>query len=192
MRPKTAKINKQDNRFRVLNGKREKSVTEISAGGIVFKRTPQGVRLALIGDPYGRWAFPKGHRELGEKTREAALREVREEMGLGRLRVKKSLGKIDFWFRDNYRPDSKGMLIHKHVYFYLMQAPAKAKGQPQKKEKISKLIWVTPAKAVKLSGYKDVRPILNKALEWLKKSEKTSNINKPNKAGMHKRSAIKK
>ena len=189
--PKKAKISKNDNRSRVLSSKREKSVTEISAGGIVFKRTPQGVRLALIADPYKKWAFAKGHREPGEGTRDTALRETREEMGLGRLRIKKSLGKIDFWFIDRYRPGSKGTLIHKYVYYYLMEAPMKAKGQPQKKEKISKMIWVTPAKAVKLSGYKDVRPILNNALEWLKDNNAVNNINKPSRARAPKRSERK-
>jgi len=171
---KTAPKNKYKGPVRPPQGKRAKSVTEISAGGIVFKRTPRGVRLGLIRDPYDKWAFPKGHKEEGEKLRGTALRETREEMGLGRLKIVKSLGKIDFWFKDSYRPESKGTLIHKYVHYYLMEAPSKAKGQPQKKERISGIIWVTPERAKKISGYKDVKGVLGQALKWIKNSEKQS------------------
>ena len=133
---------------------------EISAGGVVFKRTPQGVRLALILDPFAKWAFAKGHVEPGETIQQAALRETREEMGLGRLRIVAPLGRIDFWFRDRYRPESRGVLVHKFVHYFLMEAPSRAQGQPQKKEKIRRLAWVSLDQAVARSGYRDVRPML--------------------------------
>lgn len=138
---------------------------EISAGGIVFKRTPKGVRLAFIMDPYGKWTFAKGHPEAGESIVDAAVRETREEMGLGRLKVVKPVGKIDIWFRDRYRPETKGMLVHKHVHYFLMEAPAHAKGRPQFKEKIRKIIWVPASRAPDTSSYKDVRPVLDRVLQ---------------------------
>lgn len=145
--------------------KSAKARKEVSAGGIVFKRTPRGVRIALILDPFGKWAFAKGHVEKGETIRDAAVRESMEEMGLSDLKVIKPLGKIDFWFRDRYRKESRGMLIHKDVHYFLMEAPADAKGKPQKKEKIRKLIWTGIAHVEKKSGYTDVRPIVAKALQ---------------------------
>lgn len=153
---------------RMPKGDRTGSMTEVSAGGIVYKRTPRGVRLAVIRDPYGKWTFPKGHRESGESMREAALRETREEMGLGRLRVIRSLGAIDFWFRDRYRPESKGTLIHKFVHYYLMEAPSRAKGRPQKEERISRIAWVTPTRIARMGGYRDVRPVMERALKWIR------------------------
>ncbi|MEY4723056.1 MAG: hypothetical protein RLZZ324_569 [Candidatus Parcubacteria bacterium] len=152
---------------RLKAGKDEKAKVEISAGGIVFKRTPQGVRLAFVMDPYGKWTFAKGHVEKGEALADAALRETREEMGLGRLRVIAPLGSIDIWFRDRYRPETKGALIHKYVHYFLMEAPPRAKGSPQKKEKIRRIIWVGAPKATRTSSYEDVRPILRKALDIL-------------------------
>ncbi len=140
---------------------------EVSAGGIVFKRTPQGVRVAFIMDPYGKWTFAKGHPEKGETIAAAALRETREEMGLGRLRIVAPLGKIDIWFRDRYRKETKGMLVHKFIHYFLMEAPASAKGQPQQKEKIRNLIWVPLPRAIATSNYKDVRPLLQKAIAIL-------------------------
>ncbi len=143
-----------------------KTRLEISAGGIVFKRTPQGVRVAFILDPFRKWAFAKGHVEKGETVEAAALREVREEMGLGRLRPVAKLGKIDFWFRDRYRPETRGTLIHKYVHFFLFEAPPGATGRPQKKERIRRIIWVPLRKMSFVSGYKDVRPVINRAKEY--------------------------
>ena len=87
---------------------------EFSAGGVVYKMTSAGPKIAFILDPFRKWAFAKGHIEKGETPRQAALRETREEMGLPDLRVRKYLGKMDFWFRDRYV--HKGALVHKKLY----------------------------------------------------------------------------
>jgi 8-oxo-dGTP pyrophosphatase MutT (NUDIX family) len=145
---------------------------EISAGGIVFKRTSKGVRIAFIMDPYGKWAFAKGHVEKGEAVIDAALRETGEEMGLRKLRIIAPLGKIDFWFRDRYRAETKGVLVHKYVHYFLMQTPAGAYGKPQKTEKIRRIIWMPLGKAMATSSYDDVRPIMQRALEWFASERK--------------------
>lgn len=146
---------------------RKRVKTEISAGGIVYKRTPGGARVAFILDPYRKWAFAKGHVERGETTEQAAARETIEEMGIDEVRVVAPLGTIDFWFRDRYRPETKGVLVHKYVYYFLMEAPSHAAGRPQKKEKIRRVIWVSPRRALRTSSYEDVRPILRKAIALL-------------------------
>ena len=128
----------------------------------------------MILDPYGKWAFAKGHVEEGETIEEAALRETREEMGLGRLKMVAPLGKIDFWFRDRYRPASRGRLIHKYVHFFLFEARARAKGQPQKKERIAGLTWVNLKNISRKSGYKDVKPVLEKVREYFRQEKKES------------------
>jgi len=150
----------------------EKVRVEISAGGIVFKRTPKGVRLAFIMDPYGKWAFAKGHVDNGEAVQDGAVRETKEEMGLRNLRVVAPLGTIDFWFRDRYRAETKGVLIHKYVHYFLMQTPAGAYGKPQRTEKIRKIIWVPLRRAHETSSYDDVRPILDKAIAQLSRDRR--------------------
>jgi len=57
-------------------------VEEHSAGGVIFRRTPEGVRWLVIRDSYRNWGFPKGHVEDGESEVDAARREVGEETGL--------------------------------------------------------------------------------------------------------------
>jgi 8-oxo-dGTP pyrophosphatase MutT (NUDIX family) len=52
-----------------------------SAGAVVFRRTPQGVRLLVL-RAYANWDFPKGLIEDDETEFHAAQREVFEETGL--------------------------------------------------------------------------------------------------------------
>lgn len=145
----------------------KKTRVEISAGGIVYRRTPKGVRVALILDPFGKWTFAKGHVEEGETIRQAAIRETKEEMGLQEVRIKAPLGKIDFRFRDRYRPETRGVLIHKYVHYFLMEAEPGAKGKPQKKELIRRIIWIPPHRMMSKSSYKDVKPVAEKARDLL-------------------------
>ena len=145
-------------------GKPPRVQVEISAGGIVYKRTRKGLKMSLMLDPFGKWTFAKGHVEPGETIEQAALRETAEEMSLRGLKLRQPLGTIDFWFREKYRVGSKGMLIHKFVHYFLMESPSGEWGSPQKNEKIRKIIWVDPREAMQKSSYEDVRPVLEKAL----------------------------
>lgn len=52
-----------------------------SAGAVVFRRAPQGVRLLVL-RAYANWDFPKGLIEDDETEFHAAQREVFEETGL--------------------------------------------------------------------------------------------------------------
>ncbi len=61
---------------------RERGVEVRAAGGVVWKETSEGLRLAVIHRRrYGDWTLPKGKLKPGEGWREAALREVKEETG---------------------------------------------------------------------------------------------------------------
>lgn len=136
---------------------------EFSAGGIVFRKIKGQIEVALILDAYGRWTFPKGHIEKGEKPDIAALREVGEELGVANLKIVQLLNKIEYWFKMD------GDLIHKFVYFYLMEAPEKAILKPQTAE-IKDARWFSSLEARTILGYKkDSLEILEKAIEVLKK-----------------------
>lgn len=58
--------------------------THLSAGVAVLRDTPAGRRYLLL-RAYRYWDFPKGAVEPGETPLQAAIREVREETGLGNL-----------------------------------------------------------------------------------------------------------
>ena len=134
---------------------------EFSAGGIIFKNTAEGRQFALILDSYNKWTFPKGRIEKGEKPERAASREVGEELGLENLKIIKLLDKIDYWFR------LKGELIHKYVYFYLMEAGPKTILKAQEEE-VQEAKWFSPQEAMAILGYKkDSLKLLKSAFDEL-------------------------
>ena len=55
---------------------------EISAGAVLYTRKQDEILYLLIRDFHGNYGFPKGHLEEGETLKEAAEREIREEVGL--------------------------------------------------------------------------------------------------------------
>lgn len=135
---------------------------EFSAGGIIYKKIGNDFSFALILDSYDRWTFPKGHIEKDEKPESAATREASEEIGVKNIKVVKLLDKIDYWFKLHEET------YHKYVYFFLIEAPSKARLRPQTTE-IKDARWFSPQEAKEVLGYKkDSLPTLEKAFDELK------------------------
>mgnify|MGYP001564744750 FL=1 len=133
---------------------------EISAGGIVFRRSAQGVHFLLIRDSYQNWGFPKGHLETGESPDVAAIREVEEETGLGGLTLTAPVEVIDWHFR------FRGRLVHKVCHFFLIEA-ACGEARPLRKEGITDYRWVDFSEAASLVSYGNARDVLTRANEML-------------------------
>lgn len=131
---------------------------EFSAGGIVFK----GNQVLLICNAALRdpsksyWGFPKGHLDQGEKSPEAALREVEEETGIeAQLLDKIGDSKYVFTF--------EGEKIFKVVTMFLMEYRS---GELKKQaEEVLEVRWVDPQEALKLLSFSKDREFLKKALE---------------------------
>lgn len=93
---------------------------EISAGGLVVRRRPSGFE-ALIAEQLDRNSgrrtvrLPKGRVDAGETLEQAALREVREEVGLV-ARILAPLGTTSYSFFER----RVGRQIAKRVHYYLM------------------------------------------------------------------------
>lgn len=147
--------------------KREPVEREISAGGVVFKRTARSIRFAIMKDSFGKWAFPKGHVEEGESIEEAAARETIEELGLDEIRLLEPLGKIDIWFRDRF--EKKGKLIHKDIHYFLFETPPDAELRPDPDERAFEAKWLSAGKLMPKSSYSDMEPILKRALNYVRK-----------------------
>ena len=69
---------------RLTNDARPDDYEVLAAGGVLWRRTPDGqVEILLIHRPkYDDWSFPKGKLDDGESFELAAAREIEEETGL--------------------------------------------------------------------------------------------------------------
>jgi len=137
---------------------RRRAEEEISAGGIVFRRTPGGPLVLLIRDSYRNWGFPKGHLEGGEDAATAAVREIAEETGLTDLVLHGPVRSIDWHFR------FRGRLIHKTCTFFLVES-ATGDAVPQSDEGISACRWMSFDDALRTVSYANAREVLREAGE---------------------------
>ena len=99
---------------------------EFSAGGIVYKSQ----RLWLVRRPRANpeykgnlgWSFPKGWIDDGEKTEEAAKREVREEGGV-EVKIISKLPTLKIFFTDQ-----QGEKIMKFITYFVMELEREVAG----------------------------------------------------------------
>ena len=137
---------------------------EVSAGGIVFRRSAEGIKVLLIKDRFGYWTWPKGHLEPGEKLQDAARREIEEETGISGLDVMKEIGVQKYCFLSGDED------ISKTVHVFLMESTGNEALTPQIEE-ISSAEWFSPEEAMDKIGYEASRDILEKAIETFSKKK---------------------
>lgn len=107
--------------------------TNIEAAGGVVKNEKSEY---LLIKRFGIWDLPKGKVEDGETMLEAAVREVCEETGLGKVTSTDRLP-------DTYHVyHQKGRWFLKKTYWYLMETQEDIALVPQIKEAISEAIWM--------------------------------------------------
>ena len=133
-------------------------INQTSAGGIVIKIIPEGIKVLLIKDRFGRWTWPKGHLEQGETPEEAALREIEEETGISGLEIISEVGIQKYSFSEN------GVEVNKIVQVFLVESKGDAVIKVQTDE-ISDAAWFFTGDALSKIEYEGSFDILNRALE---------------------------
>jgi 8-oxo-dGTP pyrophosphatase MutT (NUDIX family) len=138
----------------------------VSAGGVVYRIGGHGIEIVLCGRTHDRlWALPKGTPAPGESLRETALREVREETGLG-VNIVGDLGTIDYEFS---RP-AQGVRFEKTVHHFLM-APDGAGATDLHDGEYDRVAWFAAAEAMRVMTYRNEQLVLRRALEMIDKGE---------------------
>ena len=133
----------------ILSTLMTKTPVEKAAGGLVYNS--KGEILFIYRN--GKWDLPKGGIEKKERKREAAIREVEEETGVGKLEIIDKLETTYHIFKRN------GKFKLKITYWYKMQTSFKGKTKPQAEEGIEKAVWIRP---------EDVSELLENSYENIK------------------------
>ncbi len=129
-----------------------------SAGGVIYRHGRDGVEIVLAGRTHeGLWALPKGTPEYGETIEEAALREVREETGLG-VEIVGDLGEIAYTFA---RP---GVRYEKTVRHFLMRPDGTGSVELHDRE-YDRIAWFPAAEALRIMTHRSEAGVVRRAME---------------------------
>lgn len=136
---------------------------EKSAGAIVFRKEKGKIFYLLLHYKMGHWGFPKGIIEKGEKLKETAKREIKEETGIEEIEF---IDGFKEWIKYFFR--LKGKTIFKIVTFFLAQTK-------QKEVKLSfehiGYKWLPFEEALEQLTFENDREILKKAHQFLFKND---------------------
>lgn len=122
--------------------------------------------LIIFSDRNQSWGFPKGHIEIGENEKEAALREIDEEVGLVDLVFVGDFKVKDVYSSVSNRGESKGQKIEKHSVFFLVKA--RHEEIMLDGDEIIDYHWLPVEKAVSLLIFKSTQEVLWKAYNYFK------------------------
>ncbi len=133
-------------------------------GALVYRRENGKIFFALVHDVFGYWTLSKGKLEKGEDVKSGAVREVREEIGIGKLKVEKELGSNDYVA---YDPE-KGQI--KKIVTYFLASTDEEELHLGESGGLNDVRWFKTEEMENLKIYDDLRPMINQAIEWLSTS----------------------
>ena len=131
---------------------------EHSAGAVVYTRQAEGLRFVIAQHLDGHHGFPKGHIEGGESEADAALREIREEVGLT-PRLIPGFRRVEFYALPG-KPNT-----YKQVVYFLAEFENQTPVPQQTELKAAALLSLPEALAV--LEHDSARRILREAYEHL-------------------------
>lgn len=136
---------------------------EISAGIIIYRNTKQGPLFLLLYHGGKYWALPKGHIEMKENSRRAALREVREETGLS---IKNLKFHPKFRTQDTYIFTRNKKRVFKIVRYFLAESNKSfVKISPREHRGYG---WFNYKEAENILPYKNLKKLLKNAYDTIR------------------------
>jgi transcription antitermination protein NusB len=134
-------------------------------GAVVYAEHNGEYYLALVHDVFGHWTLSKGHVQDGETERLAAMRVVKDELGL-EVFIEDVLGENEY-----VASDPELGKIRKKVSYFL----AKSSFDELKLDEeggLDDCKWFELKNILDLNFYNDILPIVTKAIKKLVSSEK--------------------
>ncbi len=133
---------------------------ELASGAVVVLEdgSEEAKLLLLHHREEDRWCLPKGHVDPGESLGTAALREVREESGIERVRLGPELTEVRYRF---YAP-GRGVNVAKSCVYFLATVD---RGELHLEATFDRASWVPFARALELVSFDSDRAVLGAAAE---------------------------
>lgn len=144
------------NSNKLLLNFRKKIKTVIAGGGKVINT--DGDVLFIYRN--GKWDLPKGRIEKDETIEEGAMREVKEETGVKKLKLIGPIGQTYHLFKRN--SETKLKITH----WFDMSSTYSGKLSPEENEGITKVKWLNADKIQKVSkkSYANIRSLLTEKI----------------------------
>jgi 8-oxo-dGTP pyrophosphatase MutT (NUDIX family) len=135
---------------------------EVSAGGVVYRRGPDGIEVALAARRTQKgelvWGLPKGQIEQGESPEAAAIREAQEETGIESV-PEGSLGRTRYFYV------WEGERVRKLVHMFLLRATGGDISEHD--DEMEDVQWFALDAAEAQAAYRGERAVLRRAVEAL-------------------------
>ncbi|MBI1957064.1 MAG: transcription antitermination factor NusB [Candidatus Niyogibacteria bacterium] len=135
---------------------------EALGGAVVYRKDDGNLWFAFVHDVFGYWTLSKGHLEVGDSTESGTLRELREELGIKNLTIKKELGVNEYIASD----PQKGP-VRRRVTYYLVETPD-VELTLGTSGGLDDARWFKPNELGELKMYDDIRPLVERALGEIK------------------------
>jgi 8-oxo-dGTP pyrophosphatase MutT (NUDIX family) len=133
--------------------------TEKSAGIVLFRNNSGKNEFLLLNYPQGHWDFVKGKIEQNETSREASIRETKEETGITNIEFVDGFEEsVEYDFR--FKKED----IHKKVIFFLAKTDEK---NIKLSHEHNDYLWLEYSNALKKTTFENAKNVLSKANQFL-------------------------
>lgn len=154
----------------IEQSKKAPTKQQVVAGFVVYRKTSDGVKFLLLYRRGNYWNFPKGHFKPGERSIDAALRELEEETGIKKseLRIMPNFRAYERFF---FKIGNQG--IYDTVILFLAETHrAEIRIEPREHSGFG---WFLYHDALNVVGkkYGDTRKVLKQASDFLRPRRRT-------------------